>query len=1113
MNITTDDGTPNQNQDLSREPEPNELTNTMSDTNSHNIQAEETTSLQPGTMVYSQAILRASSSGAIPKQIPKKPPEVKRQSKEMEQILKLHENGIRTLIILRGAAGSGKTHLARNIVDKIYGCLVPGYWSLHIFSTDDYFMRGGRYNFNRVYLPEAHRWNQERAYAAMSKGISPIIIDNTNMEIWEMQPYVKVGVHNSYVLVMLEPNTPWAKKVGQLVKRNVHNVPTHSIINMLDRYEPATCESLLASLGFSHSINSISNVKRTYPEFIPRPVELSESQTNNTGILEPQSSGALEQQENNSNIERQMQNLKFSEKLALNVQKNEAYMNNSAAGITAPEVSTSIETNLENMNVYKEVEKHLEEVAKIECEWDNGENWDDNSASKENMRETKQKLIEESKHLPQRKLRPEKKLQSEKLLPPMENVQDWTMFMPMWDKNSTSHAEQSLAPLIEMSTSGTSMEIGDTVLSDLKNPFKVITATPRDINEFFVNERSFKIPDKWMLDKSTSTINEVMHTPRCKNEDKHFNEFRKLFKYIPRSALKDVFDKCHGDVNWAVDIVLSDMSEKQSDIQDDELLESDNDDENCENIECDCVAVYNVIPDHNTAEEIKPESPVAPEAKMSSPLPVKRKIKKDNNHSDAFAQIKQKIEQNIVISDDHYSEHSLKIRKYLRGEKDVSEEVVKTCEDETEADTNKENLPSTSNVPADGINDQAIHSTSNNTDESDDETISTVDEVEKTISIDVTKDLMSQLDEHFGWKEMVYSSNISTKINVPISILNELNAIWIESLLFQIEENSKQLEIMVKQDEEFARQMVQKEAELLRTVDEPGIPDFKEIMDMDYALSLYHKDVAQWRNNEPSDLAAKLSRDKLKKLFPDLSEDSLSEILMAHDNNFKITVEALLLSTGKSDIMLAHNGVSKFIMDNENEQREKLLNKEETTLSETEWPPLPENEEINMDLVRKYREEAEKHLKFRNMSHQKAQELMRRGLTPAATFYSEIAAYHKMKYEQSNSYAAASLIHLHANSGNEGDTVDLHFLHVNEAKESLDLFLDEHIQILRNKNGPRYQKLFFITGRGLHSNGRPKIKPAVKKRLRERGLRYSETNPGLISAKVSATSVLANELG
>lgn len=82
-----------------------------------------------------------------------------------------------------------------------------------------------------------------------------------------------------------------------------------------------------------------------------------------------------------------------------------------------------------------------------------------------------------------------------------------------------------------------------------------------------------------------------------------------------------------------------------------------------------------------------------------------------------------------------------------------------------------------------------------------------------------------------------------------------------------------------------------KEEELAKEGKEPEVPDFKEIMDMDYALSLYQKEVLEWRNKEPDNLAAKMSRDKLYNLFPDMPQHVLSELLMAHDNNFQQTVE------------------------------------------------------------------------------------------------------------------------------------------------------------------------------------------------------------------------------
>lgn len=71
--------------------------------------------------------------------------------------------------------------------------------------------------------------------------------------------------------------------------------------------------------------------------------------------------------------------------------------------------------------------------------------------------------------------------------------------------------------------------------------------------------------------------------------------------------------------------------------------------------------------------------------------------------------------------------------------------------------------------------------------------------------------------------------------------------------------------------------------------------------------------------------------------------------------------------------------------------------------------------------------------------------------------------------------------------GNEGaTTLDLHYLHVSEAVGVLDLFLDESIRQLSS----RKMEIFIITGRGLHSlDGKSKLKPAIKQRLKQRGLR------------------------
>lgn len=92
-----------------------------------------------------------------------------------------------------------------------------------ILSTDDFFNNNGTYNFDGKKLSEAHKWNQERAVAAMEAETkkTPIIIDNTNLQPWEPKIYVTKGIENGYDVEIVEPDTPWKRDPQELAKKNV----------------------------------------------------------------------------------------------------------------------------------------------------------------------------------------------------------------------------------------------------------------------------------------------------------------------------------------------------------------------------------------------------------------------------------------------------------------------------------------------------------------------------------------------------------------------------------------------------------------------------------------------------------------------------------------------------------------------------------------------------------------------------------------------------------------------------------------------------------------------------------------------------------------------------
>lgn len=169
------------------------------------------------------------------------------------RILYLVSKGFKVMVLMRGCPGSGKSYQATNILSK---CYKNANVNNFIFSADQFFTDKltGRYQINLSKLPKAHEWVFQNVQKAVQHEVTPIIIDNTNTKVWEMEIYLKLAVNNGYWIEILEPITEWAWDSNQLVKKNKHYVPYNTIISMINRYERVGCvDDLLTRLKLKYN--------------------------------------------------------------------------------------------------------------------------------------------------------------------------------------------------------------------------------------------------------------------------------------------------------------------------------------------------------------------------------------------------------------------------------------------------------------------------------------------------------------------------------------------------------------------------------------------------------------------------------------------------------------------------------------------------------------------------------------------------------------------------------------------------------------------------------------------------------------------------------------------
>ncbi|HEC72584.1 MAG: AAA family ATPase [Candidatus Thorarchaeota archaeon] len=132
---------------------------------------------------------------------------------------------MKKLVIMRGLPGSGKSTKAKQM-----------YPDAPIFSTDDFFMVNGHYDFRPWLIGQAHNENMCKVIDAMIDNIPVIVVDNTNTQRWEYSVYLSIVKAMGYEFKIIDLfDGLFSDK--ELTTRNTHGVPLEVITKMRKRYE------------------------------------------------------------------------------------------------------------------------------------------------------------------------------------------------------------------------------------------------------------------------------------------------------------------------------------------------------------------------------------------------------------------------------------------------------------------------------------------------------------------------------------------------------------------------------------------------------------------------------------------------------------------------------------------------------------------------------------------------------------------------------------------------------------------------------------------------------------------------------------------------------------
>lgn len=169
----------------------------------------------------------------------------------------MNENKDKTLVIMRGISGSGKSTFANGFKD-----VMENYErTVQICSADNFFDSGEEYNFDPRFIKYAHQMCKAEVAQSILEETNVIIVDNTHTKTWEYEKYVEMANDFDYKVIVANMMEARPKDlsdeeyVNLCHGRNQHGVPKTHVRKMFDRFQ--STKDGLEEMDMSHGVLNI----------------------------------------------------------------------------------------------------------------------------------------------------------------------------------------------------------------------------------------------------------------------------------------------------------------------------------------------------------------------------------------------------------------------------------------------------------------------------------------------------------------------------------------------------------------------------------------------------------------------------------------------------------------------------------------------------------------------------------------------------------------------------------------------------------------------------------------------------------------------------------------